>query len=344
VTRRLAVLAGLLAALAGPALLHSQSSPWTPLPTGVTARLRGLSAVSPRVAWASGTGGTVIRTEDGGATWTRSTIPDTEALDFRDIDAVDERTAYVLSIGDGDASRIYKTADAGRTWTLQFRNTDKLAFYDAMTFRDARHGFAFSDSVGGRLVIIRTDDGGAHWNRIEEGLPPALENEGAFAASGTNIAVSGDRIWIATSRSRVLMSADDGRTWSAVSTPVADGPSAGLFSIAFASGARGIVVGGDYKAEGATSDNAAVTSDGGRTWTVVKGLGRFRSAVGYVAASSGGQEGLIAVGPNGSDYSIDGGRTWSPLGGPGFHTLSVARGTRTVWAAGEKGSVSKATF
>jgi photosystem II stability/assembly factor-like uncharacterized protein len=106
VTRRLAVLAGLLAALAGPALLHSQSSPWTPLPTGVTARLRGLSAVSPRVAWASGTGGTVIRTEDGGATWTRSTIPDTEALDFRDIDAVDERTAYVLSIGDGDASRI----------------------------------------------------------------------------------------------------------------------------------------------------------------------------------------------------------------------------------------------
>lgn len=343
-TRHLAAAAALLISLAGPEFLHSQSSPWTPLPTGVTARLRGLSAVSPRVAWASGSGGTVIRTEDGGAAWTRSTIPDSEALDFRDIDAVDDRTAYVLSIGDGDASRIYKTVDAGRTWTLQFRNTDKLAFYDAMAFRDARHGFAFSDSVGGRLVIIRTEDGGAHWNRIEQGLPPALENEGAFAASGTNIAISGDRIWIATSRSRVLMSADDGRTWNAVSTPVPNSPSSGLFSIAFASRDRGIVVGGDYKAEAAAADNAAVTSDGGRTWTVVKGLGGFRSAVGYVAASSGGKEGVVAVGPNGSDYSSDGGRTWSPLAGPGFHTLSVVRGTRTVWAAGEKGLIAKATF
>jgi photosystem II stability/assembly factor-like uncharacterized protein len=343
VTRRLAVIAALLLSLAGSRLLDSQSSPWTPLTTGVTARLRGLSAVSPRVAWASGASGTVIRTEDGGATWTRLTIPDSEALDFRDIDAVDERTAYVLSIGDGDASRIYKTADAGRTWTLQFRNTDKLAFYDAMAFRDSRHGFAFSDSVAGRLVIIRTDDGGAHWNRIEQGLPPALENEGAFAASGTNITISGDRIWIATSRSRVLMSSDNGRTWSAVSTPVPDGPSAGLFSIAFADRDRGIAVGGDYKAEAAAAGNAAVTIDGGRTWTVVKGLGGFRSAVGYVAAT-GSREGVIAVGPNGSDYSSDGGRTWSPLGGPGFHTLSVARGTRTVWAAGEKGSISRATF
>ena len=346
-TGRLAIVAtiiALLVSLSAPRPLHSQSSPWAPLSTGVTARLRGLSAVSPRVVWASGSGGTVIRTDDGGATWTRSTIPGAEALDFRDIDAVDERTAYVLSIGDGDASRIYKTADAGRTWTLQFRNTDKLAFYDAMAFRDARHGFAFSDSVGGRLVIIRTDDGGAHWNRIEEGLPPALENEGAFAASGSNIAISGDHIWIATSRSRVLMSSDNGRTWRARNTPVPDGPSAGLFSIGFASRERGIVVGGDYKAEAAAADNAAVTIDGGRTWTVVRGLGGFRSAVGYVPASSGAREGVIAVGPNGADYSSDGGRTWSPLGGPGFHTLSVARGTRVVWAAGEKGSVAKAAF
>ena len=343
-TRRLAPAAGLLVALAVPGLLHSQSSSWTPVATGVTARLRGLSAVSPRVVWASGTGGTVIRTEDGGATWTRSAIPETDKLDFRDIDAVNERTAYVLSIGDGDASRIYKTTDAGRTWALQFRNADKQAFYDAMAFRDSRHGFAFSDSVDGRLVILETDDGGAHWSRISEGLPAALENEGAFAASGTNIAIDGDRIWIATSRSRVIMSADNGRRWSAVSTPVPAGPSAGLFSIAFASRDRGIVVGGDYKAEGAAADNAAVTSDGGRTWTVVKGLGGFRSAVGYVAGRSGAAAGVIAVGPNGSDYSSDGGRTWSPLKGPGFHTLSVVPGTRTVWAAGEQGSIAKATF
>ena len=82
---------------------------WTPLSTGVAARLRGVSAVSDRVAWASGTNGTVLRTTDGGTTWSKLTVPGSEKLDFRDIDAVDDRTAYVLSIGSGELSRIYKT-------------------------------------------------------------------------------------------------------------------------------------------------------------------------------------------------------------------------------------------
>jgi photosystem II stability/assembly factor-like uncharacterized protein len=342
---RLAAAAGLLALLvAPPIVLHSPPPGWTPLSSGVTARLRGLSAVSPRVVWASGTAGTIIRTQDGGTTWLRSTIPGAGALDFRDIDGIDERTAYVLSIGDGDASRIYKTSDAGQSWTLQFTNTDKQAFFDAMAFRDARHGFAFSDSVDGRLVIIRTDDGGGHWARISGGLPPALENEGAFAASGSNIAVLGDRIWIATSKSRVIRSQDDGRTWSVAATPLPAGASAGIFSIAFATGDRGIVVGGDYKAEAAAVDNAALSQDGGLTWTLVKGLGGYRSAVGYIAASAAAREAVIAVGPGGSDYSSDGGRSWSPISGAGFHTLSVIRGTRIVWAAGENGAIAWGEF
>ena len=101
------------------------------------------------------------RTTDGGTTWQPRPVPGAEALDFRDIDAVDERTAYVLSIGPGDASRIYKTSDAGEHWTLQFPNADPKAFYDAMAFRDARHGFAFSDSVDNTFVILQTSDGGS---------------------------------------------------------------------------------------------------------------------------------------------------------------------------------------
>ena len=341
--RRFVTIAGLLLCVAGSGSLLSQSPAWQPVQTGVTARLRGISAVSARVVWASGSGGTVIRTDDGGATWTRSTIPGAESLDFRDIDAIDERTAYILSIGDGDASRIYKTTDAGRTWREQFRNTDKRAFFDAMAFRDARHGFAFSDSVDGQLVLVRTDDG-EHWNRIVGGQPPALPNEGAFAASGSNIAVAGDRIWIGTSKSRVIRSTDNGRTWSAATTPLPTSDSAGIFSIAFATPERGIVAGGDYKAEAAAVDNVALTADGGLTWTLAKGVGGFRSAVGYVAAGQPGKEVVVAVGPSGSDYSRDGGRTWSAIEGPGFHALSAVRGSRVVWAAGEKGSVARAEF
>src|SRR5690349_1843330 len=112
-------IAGLVALLAAPV--------WTEQQSGVTARLRGISAVSDRIAWASGTGGTIVRTADGGASWQRLTVPGADKLDFRDVDAVSADTAYALSIGNGDSSKIYKTSDAGRTWTLQFTNTDPKA-------------------------------------------------------------------------------------------------------------------------------------------------------------------------------------------------------------------------
>ncbi|HSC28528.1 MAG TPA: hypothetical protein VLD67_14715, partial [Vicinamibacterales bacterium] len=209
---------------------------WTPLDTGVTTRLRGVSAASDSVVWASGAGGTIIRTADAGATWQTLSIPGTAKLDFRDIDAVDERTAYVLSIGPGDRSRIFKTLDAGATWTEQFVNADPKAFFDAMSFWDAARGLAFSDSVDGRLVILATSDGRT-WTRIPpDTLPPALDGEGAFAASGTNIAVQRPgHAWVGTGAAdtaRVLRTADGGRTWQAATTPLAAGSSSGIFSIA----------------------------------------------------------------------------------------------------------------
>jgi photosystem II stability/assembly factor-like uncharacterized protein len=316
---------------------------WTDQPSGVTARLRGVSAVGDRVAWASGSGGAVLRTSDGGATWQSMNIPGAEKLDFRDIDAVSAQAAYVLSIGSGESSRIYKTIDSGRTWTLQFTNTDPKAFFDAMAFWDADRGVAFSDSVDGRLVILRTDNGGRAWTRVAaESLPPALENEGAFAASGTNVAVHGrDHVWIGTSTSRVLRSSDGGRTWTAASTPLATGSSAGIFSIAFRDNEHGIVVGGDYRKENEAVDNAAITSDGGRTWTKVAGLSGFRSVVAYVPGAST----LIAVGPQGADQSTDDGRTWTPLpGSSGLHTFAFPKQGRAGWGAGEKGRIMRLVY
>jgi photosystem II stability/assembly factor-like uncharacterized protein len=69
---------------------------WTMQNSGVNVRLRGVSAVSERVAWASGAGSTVLRTADGGQTWQKLTVT-TDALDFRDVDAIDTQTAYVLA-------------------------------------------------------------------------------------------------------------------------------------------------------------------------------------------------------------------------------------------------------
>jgi photosystem II stability/assembly factor-like uncharacterized protein len=327
-------IAGLIALFAAPV--------WTEQQSGVTARLRGISAVSDRIVWASGSGGTILRTADGGTTWQRLRVPGAEQLDFRDVDAVDADTAYALSIGNGESSKIYKTSDAGTTWTLQFTNTDPKAFFDAMAFWDASRGIAFSDSVDGQLVILRTTDGGATWSRVA-GLPPAADNEGAFAASGTNVAMYGrDRAWIGTSTSRVLRSTDGGRSWSAHATPIATGPSAGIFSIAFRDNDHGIVVGGDYRKEAEAVDNAAITSDGGRTWTAIKGLSGFRSVVAYLP---GEKTTLIAVGPQGADLSTNDGKTWTPLtGATGLHTFAGASRGRMGWGAGETGRIFKLTY
>jgi photosystem II stability/assembly factor-like uncharacterized protein len=342
---------------------------WTVQNSGVTARFRGISAVSDTVVWASGNNATIVRTIDGGKTWeTIAPPPDTQKLDFRDIDAVDDKTAYVLSIGTGEASRIFKTSDGGRTWETQFVNRDEKAFYDAMVFWDARRGVAVSDSVDGRFVILLTTDGGGTWTPAPAaGLPPALPNEGAFAASGTNLTVpvSGAprgvsprgasaataadtrHIWYGTgaaATARVLRSSDGGRTWTVATTPLPAGPSAGIFSIAFRDTTHGVIVGGDYKNEAGAVDNVAVTSDGGATWTLVKekGLSGFRSAVAYLPRK--GSRALVAVGPSGADFSTDDGRSWSPIEpapGGGFHTFSLSPTGKAGWGAGENGRIAR---
>ena len=319
---------------------------WTLQTSGVTARLRGVSAVSERVAWASGSNATVLRTSDGGATWNKLKVTD-EPLDFRDIDAIDAQTAYVLSIGNGPASRIYKTSDAGATWTMQFKSDDPKAFLDAMSFWDANHGLVFGDSINGEFYILMTADGGRTWSRVPPAaLPRALESEGAFAASGTNIAVFGKtQAWIGTgggAKARVLRTSDGGRSWQVTDTPLAAGPSTGIFSIAFRDAQHGVIAGGDYRKEQEAVDNLAITNDGGVTWKLVKGLSGFRSVVAYVPNAK--TPALVALGPAGGDYSLDDGQTWAPIEGRGFDTFSFVPHKAIGWAAGANGGLGKLEF
>ena len=136
-------------------------------------------------------------------------------------------------------SRIYKTTDAGTTWTEQFVNRDPKAFFDAMAFWDATRGVAVSDSIDGQFVILHDERWREHVDaRSAAALPPALPNEGFFAASGTNVAVLARRTMSGSAparpaSARVLQSSDGGRTWTVAKTPLAAGPSAGIFSIAF---------------------------------------------------------------------------------------------------------------
>ena len=92
------------------------SAQWLIQNSGTTAGLRAIHTVDGNVAWASGTGGTVIHTDDGGAHWERCAVPPgAEKLDFRGVWAWNAQRAVVMSIGEGDQSRLYKTIDGCKT-------------------------------------------------------------------------------------------------------------------------------------------------------------------------------------------------------------------------------------
>jgi photosystem II stability/assembly factor-like uncharacterized protein len=334
---------------ARPPSAHPPSEPaWVLTETGVTARLRGLSVVSGQVVWASGSAGTVIRTVDGGRTWSSVGPPDTADLQFRDIEAFDAHHAVALSIGEGEQSRVYVTDDGGAIWTETFRNDDPRAFYDCIAFSDRRRGLALSDPVDGRFRILATVDGGRSWRVLPTtGMPPALTGEFAFAASGTCLVTAdhGSRdAWFATggaSVARVFHSRDRGLTWQVVDTAVPSGPAAGIFSLAFRDARHGLAVGGDFLVPLSAPDAAATTRDGGRTWVTAATVpGEYRSGSAWVAHRPGV---ALAVGPTGSDISRDGGRHWTRFDQGSFDSVDCARDGR-CWASGENGRVAVLTW
>lgn len=190
------------------------------------AGLRGIHAVGGGVAWASGTNGTILRTEDGGDIWQSCAMPPgAEKLDFRGIWAWDANTAIVMSSGPGYLSRLYKTTDGCSSWKLVFTNADASAgagFWDALLFIDKHRGMVIGDPAPGNTVnpiegqnyafrIRMTHDEGETWAPVvdPENFSPGknlmpLDHESLFAASNSAATITGDWLWFGTSKGRIL--------------------------------------------------------------------------------------------------------------------------------------------
>src|SRR6267154_993316 len=233
------------------------------------ARASNAKGASPWVVWASGSNGVILKSADEGETWKRLHLPGGDALDFRGIVAFNATTAYVMSSGEGERSRIYKTTDGGETWDLQYTNKRKEFFLDSIACLSETHCFALSDPIDGKFLLLNTTDG-QHWNPLSSGnMPAALPSEGAFAASNTCLALSGADIFFGTvgPAARVFHSSDSGRTWGVAETPIAHGnASSGIFSIVRADEKTIVVAGGDYQDPNRASGVAAYSLDEGKSW------------------------------------------------------------------------------
>jgi photosystem II stability/assembly factor-like uncharacterized protein len=325
--------------------------------------LIAVSPVNDQVVWAAGAGGTYAVTTDGGTTWTSGTVPGAEALQFRDVQGVSDKVAYLMSIGNFTPNfEIYKTSDGGITWQLDFMNTLANAFYDCMAFWQPNRGIAHSDSVNGIFPDIETTDG-TNWFSIASDMPPALPGEASFSSSGTCITTQGENnAWIATggaTTSRILATTDGGSTWNAYNTPLASNPNAGGFSVAFRDPLNGIVGGGDLSVN--NHAEAAVSRDGGQTWnlTTKPPVGGAIFALAYAngmtlsgpAADPTYQRTVVITGEAGPNFNTgsaawtpDEGATWYPLPSVSGYWAVAFANPHAGWFVGNNGQILKISF
>lgn len=313
-----------------------QQSPTTQL-------LQAIHAVNSQVVWASGHGGAVLRTINGGASWETRPTPAGDSIQFRDVHALNADTAWIMSAGSGKASRVYRTNNGGETWTLQHMNTDSAAFYDCMAFLDRNVGIVYSDQSNGRTMILRTANGGASWGWLPPTAVPApLASEGAFASSGLCVvAPDATNALIGTGApgARLFRSHDVGKTWTAGNTPIVHGKVAGITGLAFKDVAHGIAVGADIdKLRTDTSSHVvATTNDGGKTWALQTRPPLPGALSGVAWVPGAGANVAVVVGFGGSFFTRDAGHTWETLNNQLFTGVTAVG--RTAWIAGGGGKI-----
>jgi photosystem II stability/assembly factor-like uncharacterized protein len=332
--------------------------------------LRGIDAVSDQIAWASGSGGTVLLTTDGGANWKHCAVPPGGAkLDFRGVQGFDARTAVVMASGTGPLSAIYKTTDGCATWKMVFANPDKDGFFDVLRKVTAHQMYLMGDPVGGKFAMFFSPDQGEKWFIADDPGLDAPKGAGGFAASNSGMMALGPFLLFGTGSSadgpaqvyRTVQNCPKAPAgaevscaiaWVPAAVPLAKGGSgAGVFSLAGRTSANMagkltaivVAVGGDYTKPAENAGTAAVSSDGGATWTAaVTPPHGYRSAVTYAPLAGR----WIAVGPNGTDVSRDDGKHWTALKPGSGDAADADSGWNAIsspFVVGAKGKIGRIT-
>jgi photosystem II stability/assembly factor-like uncharacterized protein len=337
---------------------------WQMQDSGTTASLRGIDSVDGTVAWASGSGGTVLRTVDGGAHWTQCAVPDGDkdgaTLDFRGVQAWGAQTAIVMASGPGEKSRLYKTTDGCKTWFLLFKNPDSPdGFFDSFWINPAYNkGILLGDPVKSGFAVFETSDAGAIWHRdATGGLDVGSIPIAGFAASNSLVArfaAGYSHGFVTGGQGGAFLIHRWGTTnhWSRSAIPLAGGTAAsGAFSLGYrvtpppctdCSGPFyqfAVAVGGDYAQPNASKGTAAWSTDGGKTWTASTTPPHgYRSSVQWGGSITRRDETVpawITAGTNGSDISRDDGKTWQPLDNGNWNALSLP------FIVGPKGRIAR---
>lgn len=307
------------------------------LHTGTKISLRGLSVVNDSTIWVSGNNGTVGKSVDGGNNWKWFTVKGFEQSDFRDVKAYNGKIALIMSIA--APAYILRTTDGGENWKIVYENKDSAMFLDAMDFWNDQIGVALGDPINNKFFVIRTVDGGKTWkdlplnkNRV------AVTSEGCFASSGTNIRMLNkqESVFVSGGLTSHLFIKN-----KVIELPILNGKTTtGANSIAVKSNKIMVIVGGDFTTRDSANKNCVLTTDGGVSFSVAQTPPHgYRSCVEYL-----GNNNWLCTGLNGSDYSIDEGKNWLLISNKSFNACRKAKNGKSVFFAGNNGTVGKLLY
>jgi len=321
-------------------LTLAQQLQWKEFQTPVKASLRGLAPVSESVCWASGSGGTWLKTLDGGGSWLWGKVAGLDTVDFRSIQAFNADTALVASAG--QPAVIYRTEDGGKTWD-KVHQEGEAAFFDAIQFVDENRGYVLGDPIGGKWMVLETLDGGKSWHSLPK-LPEAVSGEAAFAASSSSLIAAQEGLVFATGGlvARLHRYTFTTQDWEVRElTDMLQGePSQGVFAATSLPGEGGLVlVGGDYLQPEYRIANALLILGEVNIYTS-ESPGGYRSGVAYLQD----QGWVVAVGPSGSDYSSNGAHSWQPFSTTGYHAVKASSSGKALWASGSQGRLGKLVY
>ena len=237
----------------GPDSSATQPTPgWTVQTSGTTQALRCVKALDRFNGWIGGAGGTVLRTTNGGTTWTSVGGGPMGTNTVYAIEALSATTAFTTTSPTA-GTYIFRTTNGGTSWDTVYAQPG--GFLDAIKMYDASNGIAIGDPVGGMWTILKTTNGGSTWARIAT-EPAQVGTEAGYNTSMSTFGTT--HVWFGTDNSRVYYTTNGGTTWNFTATAFSASVGVGFLDANY--GVAG----------GSSSNNAAARStNGGATWVPV---------------------------------------------------------------------------
>ena len=292
--------------------IKHREAPWAVRISGTTHILNSIFGTSDgQHLWVVGEGGTIVESDDGGATWTAGNSDAKNALNSI-CGTTDGKRLWAV----GNSGMVIETDDEGANWTARKSGITKNL------------GSIFGTSDGKRLwavgevgTIVESGDGGATWRTLNSGIEVTLSS-----IFGTG---DGKRLWAVGGAGTILESDDGGATWTARNS--------------WTTRALGSITGtGDGKRLWAVGDSGTIveSADGGATWTARNG--GTASDLHSIFGTSDGQH-LWVVGEGGTILeSDDGGASWKSRNSDARLYLYSIFGTsdgKRLWAVGDRGTI-----